>query len=78
MNYFTQTRIVGGMPAMPNEYPMMAGLVYVPAIDVYCGATLIAARYALTAAHCLVNKNISQSALFVGSNNYKSCMYNKA
>lgn len=60
---------------MPNEFPMMAGLVLVPSIEVYCGATIIATRYALTAAHCLMQKNISQSALFVGSNNYKTCEF---
>lgn len=63
------------MPAMINEFPMMAGLVNLPTIEVYCGATIISSKYALSAAHCLMKKNISQNALFVGSNSYKYCKF---
>src|SRR6478672_764585 len=50
-----QPRIVGGQPAShPYPYAAFVELHYPGSSDVgYCGGSLIAARYVLTAGHCL-------------------------
>ncbi|XP_032687892.1 proclotting enzyme-like [Odontomachus brunneus] len=47
-----KTRIVGGQPADPKEWPWMAALLRQGAIQ-YCGGVLITDRHVLTAAHCV-------------------------
>lgn len=48
----TKTRIVGGRPADPKEWPWMAALLRQGTIQ-YCGGVLITDRHVLTAAHCV-------------------------
>ncbi|XP_041970975.1 venom serine protease 34-like [Aricia agestis] len=67
--YKKRNRIVGGQETYPNEYPMMAGLVYVSQRQIRCGAVIIDRRYVLTAAHCVVNKMVSDLAVIVGEHN---------
>ncbi|ALC46202.1 CG11843, partial [Drosophila busckii] len=47
--------IVGGQPADPKEFPLMARLGHrqQQQIDWFCGGTLISENFVLTAAHCL-------------------------
>lgn len=52
---------------------MMAGLIdFTLGAGVECGATIISARHALTAAHCVINKLESNLGLLVGDHNYES------
>ncbi|KAI4498839.1 hypothetical protein M0802_006014 [Mischocyttarus mexicanus] len=53
-NIKSGTRIVGGRPADPREWPWMAALLRKDAVQ-YCGGVLITDRHVLTAAHCVRN-----------------------
>ncbi|KAG7200785.1 hypothetical protein KM043_003160 [Ampulex compressa] len=48
----SKTRIIGGRPADPREWPWMAALLKQDVIQ-YCGGVLITDRHILTAAHCV-------------------------
>ncbi|XP_052861360.1 venom serine protease-like [Anopheles cruzii] len=63
--------IVGGYPTKPNEFPMMSALVDAGTKEVFCGSTIVTDRYALTAAHCLLQRSVSTTALLVGEQNVK-------
>lgn len=47
-----QSRVVGGVNAQEGEFPWMAYL-YNAEFGQYCGATLIASEWVVTAAHCI-------------------------
>lgn len=53
----TNTRIVGGKEAFPDEYPWLCVIAYrvtgVEELDVNCGCALINKQYVVTAAHCV-------------------------
>ncbi|XP_026497611.2 venom serine protease 34-like [Vanessa tameamea] len=59
-------RIVGGSEARPKEFPMMAGIVYADIGAIKCGAVIIDNKYVLTAAHCVINEDISNLGVLVG------------
>ncbi|MCC7117796.1 MAG: trypsin-like serine protease [Anaerolineales bacterium] len=60
-----EPRIVGGGPATPGEWPWQVALVGGDAANLYdgqfCGGSLIAPGWALTAAHCVTEDNGDQS-----------------
>lgn len=56
---------------MVNEFPMTAGLVDIQARIIFCGATIIDKSFAITAAHCVKDRNLNNYALLVGDHNYK-------
>lgn len=80
MLYFLlQSRIVGGVETLVNEYPMMVGLVDVTLKIVYCGGTIITNRWVLTAAHCLDNQQVSNVGVLYGEHNLRvgsRCFFN--
>lgn len=50
----------------------MAGLVDFLIRDLYCGATIISTRHAVTAAHCLLYKQATAIGLLIGDHNISS------
>lgn len=57
MQVQAESRIVGGTPVAPGNYPWMAAIISADATDTYigqfCGGSLVAKDYVLTAAHCV-------------------------
>ncbi len=76
-----ENRIIGGRVVDSNEYPWMVALVYNDARSLvnrqFCGGTLIASRWVLTAAHCMFDargSELTNSSLLVatGVNNLQT------
>ncbi|XP_050093159.1 venom serine protease-like [Anopheles aquasalis] len=65
-------RIVNGVETAVNEFPMMAALIDVKTKTVICGATIITDNYALTAAHCLLQRTKDDTVLLVGDHNIRT------
>ncbi|XP_058116986.1 proclotting enzyme-like [Anopheles ziemanni] len=63
------SKISGGNPADPNEWPWMVSLVMSKAS--FCGGALITDRHVLTAAHCLMNLKINQFVVRLGEYDFK-------
>lgn len=62
----SQNRIVGGQETGINEFPMMVALADRSISAVKCGGVIIAKRWVMTAAHCLVGQSINNIAVIVG------------
>ena len=60
-----RSRIVGGQPAVKNEYPWLVALVRTGSSKPFCGGTLLSSRTVLSAAHCRVFPD-SQVRVHVG------------
>ncbi len=50
-------RIIGGVDAIPDTYPWMVSVQSKDDGEHFCGASLIADKYVLTAAHCIENES---------------------
>lgn len=68
--------VVGGRDAEPGEWPWMAALVLAPVENAYeghfCGGTLIAPTWVLTAAHCVANLEARHIDVVLGRHNLSS------
>ncbi|KAM4018792.1 ovochymase-2-like [Anomaloglossus baeobatrachus] len=65
VNYSLLSRIVGGTPARKEECPWIASLK--KGGKHICGGAIISDKHIMTAAHCLLDKNIESSMrVFVG------------
>ncbi|KAJ7393653.1 hypothetical protein OS493_003309 [Desmophyllum pertusum] len=51
-----ESRIVGGIQSSPGDWPWQAMLRRMPRGSSFCGGTLIAPQWVLTAAHCVSKK----------------------
>lgn len=57
---------------MVNEFPMTAGLVTQYLTIIFCGATIIDNSFAITAAHCVIKRDVNNLALLVGDHDYRT------
>nr|QHB21578.1 venom S1 protease 39 [Platymeris rhadamanthus] len=64
-------RIVGGKATKVNEYPMMAGFVYLEKDQVMCGGTIVTPRHIITAAHCTEPYSPYDWGIYIGHHNYE-------
>jgi len=55
------SRIVGGTETTVNEYPWMTAIVSASGESQFCGGTLIASQWVLTAAHCMFKDSQGQN-----------------
>ncbi|XP_078509332.1 coagulation factor XII [Lissotriton helveticus] len=70
------SRIVGGLVALPGSHPYMAALYLGKQ---FCGGTLIAPCWVVTAAHCLqIISDPSQMTIVLGQNNFNETSKNTA
>ncbi|KAK9509907.1 hypothetical protein O3M35_004798 [Rhynocoris fuscipes] len=65
-------RIVGGKETLPHEFPFMAALVSKEVGIPFCGATILTAYHAITAAHCTIKliEYKVEGAILVGEHDY--------
>lgn len=66
------TRIVGGVPSAPGQFPWAAGVLYRDegsrAESLICGATVLSPSWILTAAHCVIDYRNEYPNLYPGPN----------
>ncbi|CAK1591243.1 unnamed protein product [Parnassius mnemosyne] len=67
--YKKLNRIVGGQETGVNEFPMMAGVIYVDLRRINCGAVIISKRRVMSAAHCVIRKTTRELGVVVGEHN---------
>ncbi|XP_055588878.1 venom protease-like [Uranotaenia lowii] len=70
-----QSKISGGRPADPGEWPWMAALITNSGQQSFCGGSLVTDRHVLTAAHCVLNLKLNQFMVRLGE--YDFTQYNE-
>ncbi|XP_069818490.1 myeloblastin-like [Dendropsophus ebraccatus] len=65
-----RTQIVGGREAVPNSHPYIASLQL--RRQHFCGGSLIAQQFLMTAAHCLSDINPNQVTVVLGAHSLRS------
>ena len=67
---FSTTRIIGGAEVTPHTFPYQVALsIGSTSTNLFCSGSLISPIYVLTAAHCILGRNISTIFAVVGEHN---------
>jgi len=61
-----ETKIVGGVETMPNEYPWIIRIQSKAQKGLLCGGVIISKNTILTAAHCLFDSNLKNFEVVAG------------
>ncbi|XP_045127267.1 transmembrane protease serine 11D-like isoform X2 [Portunus trituberculatus] len=64
------TRIVGGVEATVNELPWQVALVPKSSSKPFCGASIIASQWILTAAHCVNRYTANRANVVIGEHDW--------
>ncbi|MBW9264255.1 MAG: trypsin-like serine protease [Candidatus Thiodiazotropha sp. (ex. Lucinisca nassula)] len=59
-------RIIGGKPAQADTFPWMTALINKTDNEQFCGGSLIAERWMLTAAHCVESESAGDIQAYIG------------
>lgn len=65
------SKIVGGRPADPNEWPWMVAILRRGYSRVFCGGVLITDRHVLTASHCIYKYNKNDITVRLGEYDFE-------
>ncbi len=65
-------KIIGGITSDSDAWPWMAGLLDKQSDQLFCGASLIAKKWVLTAAHCVINEKITNLDVIINRNQLDS------
>ncbi|XP_065222047.1 uncharacterized protein LOC135846721 [Planococcus citri] len=60
---YPSTRIVGGVPSNPGDWPFLAAILGGPMEIFYCAGVLISDQWVMSAAHCVGHYNLSHPPL---------------
>ncbi|KAG7197998.1 hypothetical protein KM043_016223 [Ampulex compressa] len=66
-----ESKIVGGTPALPGEFPYQVSLQIINSEHHFCGGSILNEDYVITAAHCLTSKDPENIMVIAGTHDLR-------